>query len=113
MSEEALLDRPLYPHERLEVSRKMVQLQKRGEINDAILGQRFSALLEMDIDTVKETHGGVGLKTAGFHKIDGMMAKFNQGQFLGGVSRKTSEVLSSLVDTVNISGRSFAPQLGN
>ena len=111
MPEESVLDRPLYPHERLEVSRKMVALQQKGEINDNILGQRFSALLEMDRDTVKSTHGGVAMRTAGFHRIEDMMTKFNSGQFLGGLSRKTSEVLSSLVDTVNISGQNVLARI--
>lgn len=111
MPETEVLERPLYPHERLEVARKMVQLQKKGEINDAILGQRFSALLEMDPDSVKKSMGGVQMRQAGFHDISKMMAKFNTGQFLGGVNRKTSEVLSSLVDTVNISGQNVLARI--
>lgn len=94
------------PHERMEAARKLAAMQKEGLINDAMLGQRFTSMLENP--RAQEEGGAIDIKRAGMHRLDAVMMKMSSGHLLGlrpGITTKATDVLSSAFSTVSGTGQ--------
>jgi hypothetical protein len=106
----ALPEKYLRSDERLQIARKFMKMKQNGDITDAILGQRFTTLLESE-DPVNE-NGAIALKDAGFWKLSDMLSKMSTGRVLNSMTVKSpTDVLSSLTNTVTTTAQSVLARI--